>query len=366
MVREIRVGTGSMDEGVTKPSTFKIGGRRIGDGHCFVIAEAGVNHDGDPARAVALIDAAVAAGADAVKFQTFKAERVASSSAPKAAYQAAATGGAQSQLDMIRGLELDAGQFRVLKQHCDKRGILFLSTPFDGESVDVLRDLNVAAFKVPSGEITNLALLRHIAAQGRPVILSTGMAFLEEVERAVTTLAEAGVTELAILHCVSNYPAADVDVNLRAMATMAAHFGVPVGYSDHTLGIDVSLAAAALGAAIIEKHFTLDATLPGPDHRASLEPAALAAMVSGIRRIEAALGDGIKRPCLAEEDTRRVARRSLFVDRNLALGETIAPADIVALRPGGGIGAEKLDRVIGRRMKREVAAGDMLAWDDLA
>ena len=355
-----------MDTGVVSAGSFAIGARRIGDGRCFVIAEAGVNHNGDVALARRLIDAAAEAGADAVKFQTFKAECVASATAPKAAYQTATTGGAESQLDMIRRLELSADQFRALKHYCDQRHIMFLSTPFDRGSVDLLRELDVAAFKVPSGEVTNLALLRHVAAQGKPVILSTGMAYLEEVERAVATLVDSGASELAILHCVSNYPAADEDVNLRAMATMAAHFGVPVGYSDHTPGIEVSLAAAALGAAIIEKHFTLDRTLPGPDHRASLEPAELASMVSGIRRIEAALGNGIKRPCPAEEDTRRVARRSLFVDRGLAAGETIAPADIVALRPGGGIGAEELDRIVGRRTKREVAAGDMLAWDDLA
>lgn len=355
-----------MDAGADNSCTFNIGGQRIGEGRCFVIAEAGVNHNGDVGLARQLVDAAVAAGADAAKFQTFKAERVASTGARKAAYQTATTGGTESQLDMIRRLELGAEQFRDLKLHCDEVGIQFLSTPFDHDSVDLLCELNVPAFKVPSGEITNLELLRHISGKGKPVILSTGMANLEEVERAVATLLSAGAPALAILHCVSNYPAADADVNLRAMATMAAHFGVPVGYSDHTLGIEISVAAAALGAAIIEKHFTLDRTLSGPDHRASLDPAGLGDMVSGIRRAEAALGDGIKRPRPAEEDTRRAARRSLFVDRSLQAGVEIAPSDIVALRPGDGIGVEELDRVVGRRTTRELTTGDKLAWEDMA
>ena len=271
---------------------FDIGSARIGAGRCFVIAEAGVNHNGDTEMAARLIDAAANAGADAVKFQTFRAEHVVSAHAPKAAYQRATTGDGEGQLDMVRALELPADSFGALKSHADRRGILFLSTPFDHGSVDLLHKLDVAAFKIASGEITNLPLLRHVAALGKPVILSTGMSYLSEVEAAVRALQSSGLDRLALLHCVSNYPADPADVNLRAMATLSAAFAVPVGYSDHTTGIEVALAAAARGAAVLEKHFTLDRASPGADHRASLEPAELTAMVAGIRRVESALGDG--------------------------------------------------------------------------
>ena len=344
---------------------FAIGGHLLGAGRCFVIAEAGVNHDGDPEKARRLVDAAHAAGADAVKFQTFRAEQVISPLAPKAAYQRANTGGG-SQLEMIRALELSAGDFAGLKARCDERGILFLSTPFDEESAGLLRDLGVPALKIPSGEVTNLPLVRHIGGLGRPVILSTGMASLCEVGRAVEALEAAGCPDLAILHCVSSYPAAPEDTNLRAMATLAETFGVPAGLSDHSAGIEIPLAAAALGAAVIEKHVTLDKALPGPDHKASLDPAELKAMVAGIRKVEAALGDGVKQPRPAEADTRAVARRSLFLRAGLGAGEAILADHLVALRPAGGIPPDALETVVGRRAARDLEAGAMLRPGDLA
>lgn len=345
---------------------FEIAGQAVGGGRCFVIAEAGVNHNGDIAKARGLIDAAVAAGADAVKFQTFKADRVISPSALKAAYQRATTGGEESQLEMIRRLELSEAKFRQLKQHCDAKGIIFLSTPFDHESVDFLDSLGVPAFKVPSGEITNLPLLGDIAGRAKPVVLSTGMSDMAEVERAVGALVSHGSPALAILHCVSNYPADPRDANLRAMATLRAKFGRPVGFSDHTAGIDIALAAVALGASVIEKHFTLDKTLPGPDHRASLDPQELQALVGGIRRVEQALGDGVKLAKPSEADTRTAARRSLFLRNALPAGRDIAADQLVALRPAGGIEPDQLDQLIGRRAARDLAAGDMLQWSDLA
>jgi N-acetylneuraminate synthase/N,N'-diacetyllegionaminate synthase len=346
--------------------SFTIASHRIGDGRCFVIAEAGVNHNGEPDTARALVDAAVAAGADAVKFQTFKSELVISAEAPKAAYQKAATGAGESQLEMVRRLELSEDDFRGLKAYCDARKILFLSTPFDHPSVDFLDSLGVPAFKAPSGEITNLPLLGHMARLGKPVILSTGMAALEEVERAVTELRAKGCPALSVLHCVSNYPADPADANLRAMKTMAEAFDTPVGYSDHTTGIDIALAAVALGAAVIEKHFTLDKSLPGPDHQASLDPAELAALVAGIRRIESALGDGVKAPRPSEADTRQVARRSLFLRAPLAAGEDVDAEQLIALRPAGGIAPNEIERLAGRRALHDLAAGAMLRWSDLA
>lgn len=345
---------------------FEIAGHVIGGGRCFVIAEAGVNHNGDVARARALVDAAVAAGADAVKFQTFKAERVVSHLAPKAAYQRATTGSGESQLEMVRKLELSQAEFRQLKQHCDAKGIVFLSTPFDHPSVDFLDDLGVPAFKVPSGEITNLPLLSDIASRAKPVVLSTGMSDLDEVDRAITTLASHGCPALAVLHCVSNYPADPRDANLRAMATMQAEFNRPVGFSDHTTGIDIALAAVALGASVIEKHFTLDKTLPGPDHRASLDPDELHSLVVGVRRVEQALGDGIKLAKSSEADTRLVARRSLFLCEALPAGRDIDTDKLVALRPAGGIEPSQIDTLVGRRVAHDLAAGAMLHWSDLA
>jgi N-acetylneuraminate synthase/N,N'-diacetyllegionaminate synthase len=347
-------------------STVSISGRQVGPGHpCFVVAEAGVNHNGDPELARRLVDVAAEAGADAVKFQTFTADGVTSPQAPKAAYQEAATGRSGSQLEMLRALELSADAHRALMAYAVTRGLFFLSTPFDEPSLDLLHGLDVPAFKVASGELTNLPFVEAIARRHRPVILSTGMAYLAEVEAAVETIRKAGNEDIVLLHCVSTYPAEARDANLAAMATMRDAFGVPVGFSDHTDGIEVTLAAVALGAAVIEKHFTLDRTLPGPDHRASLEPSALADMVRGIRRVEAARGTGEKRPVASEADTRRVARRSLHLRRSVEAGTLLTDDLLVALRPGIGIAPSERSAVVGRHLRRALQAGALLDWDDL-
>ncbi|WP_316977872.1 N-acetylneuraminate synthase [Shumkonia mesophila] len=338
-----------------------IADRPVGEGApCFVIAEAGVNHNGQPALAHALIEAAAAAKADAVKFQTFKADRLALASAPKAAYQKRNEPGEESQLAMLRRLELPDDVVGELAVHCRERGILFLSSPFDEESADFLDTLGMAAFKVPSGELTNAPFLRHLAGKGKPLIVSTGMADMAEVKAAVDTIRAAGAPPLALLHCVSAYPADPADCNLGAMAALARAFGVPIGWSDHTTGIDVAIAAVALGATIVEKHFTTDRALPGPDHRASLEPSELAALMTAVRRVESALGSGVKRPAASEADTAGVARKSLVAVRDLAAGTVIAAADLAARRPGTGLPPSRQGDLLGRRLKVDVAAGEQL------
>ena len=346
---------------------FQIAGRAIGTNQpCFIIAEAGVNHNGDLHLAHQLIDGAVNAGADAIKFQTFKAERLATADAPKAAYQLATTNAGESQFEMLQRLELDSDAHRALIAHCRDKNILFLSTPFDETSADLLEQLGVPAFKTPSGEITNLPYLGYLARKNKPMIVSTGMAFLGEVEMAVRTIEATDNHVFALLHCVSNYPANPADTNLRAMQTMTHAFNVPVGYSDHTLGIEVSLAAVALGACIVEKHFTLDRNLPGPDHQASAEPAELAALVCGIRTVEAALGDGRKEPAASEANTAAVARRSLVAARDLAAGTVLTQELIAVKRPGTGLPPAMLPHLVGRVTKHSVPAGNLLKLSDLA
>jgi N-acetylneuraminate synthase/N,N'-diacetyllegionaminate synthase len=345
---------------------FAVGGRRVGAGApIFIVAEAGVNHNGDPALARRLVDAAAECGADAVKFQTFRVDALLTRGAPKAGYQVETTGGGESQRDMLARLELSLEVLAELKDRAAKHGLVFFSAPFDEESADVLDALGVALFKIPSGEITNLPLLRHLAAKARPMILSTGMSSLEEVEQAVAVIRAAGDPPLAVLHCLSAYPAPGAEINLRAMDTLAARLGCPIGFSDHTLGIEIAIAAAARGAAIIEKHLTTDTTLPGPDHRASLDPAEFAAMVRAIRAVESALGDGVKRPMPSEADTRRVARKSLVAARPLRAGERLAAEHILIKRPGTGISPADLDKAVGRRLTRDVAADDVIGWDAL-
>ncbi len=348
-------------------TAVEIGGRRIGLGHpCFIIAEAGVNHNGDLNLAHQLIDVAVNAGADAIKFQTFQAERLATTDAPKAAYQLETTNAGESQFDMLRRLELDADAHRALIGHCRDKNILFLSTPFDETSADLLEQLGVPAFKTPSGEITNLPYLRHIARKNKPMIVSTGMAFLGEVETAVRAIEAADNHSFALLHCVSNYPANPADINLRAMQTMARAFGAPVGYSDHTPGIEVSLAAVALGACIVEKHFTLDRNLPGPDHQASAEPAELAALVRAIRNVEAALGDGRKQPAASEAKTAAVIRKSLIAACDIPAGATITEAMIAIKRPGTGLPLAMCEYLIGRVARGAIRAGTPLTLNMVA
>lgn len=330
----------------------------------FIIAEAGVNHNGSLNIAKQLIDAAVKAGADAVKFQTFIPEQLVAKGAERASYQQANMPGRQeSQLEMIRRLTLSSVEFCELKACCDRAGIMFLSTPFDYYSVDLLDTLEVPFFKIASGELTNLPFLKYVAAKRRPLILSTGVATLGEIEEALETLQKAGAREITLLHCTSNYPTPFEEVNLKAMITLRQAFGLPVGYSDHTRGIEVAIAAAALGACVIEKHFTLDREMEGPDHKASLEPDELAAMVQAIRNVEKALGDGFKRPGPGEREIMRAARRSLVAAVDIAAGVVITPDKLAVKRPGTGIPPKMWDVVVGRRARTDIAADTVITWE---
>lgn len=317
--------------------------------YALIIAEAGVNHNGDMNTAHALIDAAVAAGADIVKFQTFSADRLVTSMAPKAAYQKGA-GADQSQHTMLRKLELSRSMHEELIAHCNVRGIRFHSTGFDPESVDLLAELGLDFFKVPSGEITNLPYLRHVGRYAKPIILSSGMATLGEIEAALAVLESAGTAKekITVLHCNSEYPTSMVDVNLRAMLTIRDAFKVTVGYSDHTKGIEVPIAAVSLGATVIEKHFTLNCSQPGPDHKASIEPDEFGAMVTAIRNIEKALGDGVKRPSPSEAKNKPIARKSLVAAMPINAGELFTEINVTVKRPGVGISPMRWDEVIGR------------------
>lgn len=345
-----------------RAAPFNLGARTIGEGHpCFVIAEAGVNHNGDADLAHRLVDVAGDAGADAVKFQTFDPERLVSPLARRAEYQIANTGSAESQLEMLRGLVLPRDALAPLAAHAAERGLLFLSTPFDEASADVLESLGMPAFKVPSGEVTNHPLVAHVAAKGKPVLMSTGMSTLAEVAEAVEVVRENGDPPLALFHCVTSYPAAAAECNLRAIGSMRVAFGVPVGWSDHTEGLQLSVAAVAAGANLLEKHFTLDRDLPGPDHLASLEPGELTALVKAVREVEAALGDGVKRPTDSELVNVAVVRRSLHASRPLPAGHVLKAADLIALRPGTGLPPALRGRVVGRRLRVGVERGEMLS-----
>ncbi len=328
----------------------------------LIIAEAGVNHNGDLDLARKLIDAAASAGADLVKFQTFSAERLITRSAKKAEYQTLTTGEQESQYEMLRRLELDEEAHRELIAHCALRNIEFFSTGFDIKSVDLLKSLGQDRFKIPSGEITNLPYLRHIGRYGAPVILSSGMATMGEIEAAVDVLEKAGTARglMTVLHCTTDYPAPMADVNLLAMRSIQAAFGVAVGYSDHTLGTEVAIAAVALGASVIEKHFTLDRNMQGPDHRASLEPGELQSMVAAIRNIETALGDGIKRLTPSESKNRPVVRKSLVARCRIHAGEAFGDHNMTTKRPGSGISAMRWDEIIGSLATRDYEADDMI------
>lgn len=332
----------------------------------FVIAEAGVNHDGDLARALALCDAALAAGADAVKFQTFRAEDLVVPGAPTAEYQKRQTG-AQDQFAMLRQLELSPQQHERIRDHCNAIGIEFFSTPFSVAAVDLLVALGVRRLKLPSGELTHRALVEHACATGLPVLLSTGMATLAEVQETLSwaRAVRGTLAGITVLHCTSAYPAPDTALNLRAIATMREALGLPVGYSDHSTGIEAALAAVSLGATVIEKHLTLDRTLPGPDHAASLEPAEFAAMVQGIRRITPMLGDGLKVPRPEEQDAARVARRSIVAAVDIPAGAKLQPAMLACRRPATGIPPGDWDRVVGGTARAAIAAGSVLQWDQV-
>lgn len=325
----------------------------------FIIAEAGVNHNGSVEIGRRLIDVAVQAGCDAVKFQTFKAENMVTKTAPSAKYQLDRRVPRQSQFEMLKELELSAQAHKELFRHCAKRKIMFMSTPFDEESVEFLDGLGMKIFKIPSGEITNKPLIEKIAARGKPVILSTGMSYLREVDRAVNwiNLAWRGLKDrprLTLLHCVSNYPADIEDVNLRAIKTLSSVFGLPVGFSDHTMRIEVAVAAVAIGAKVIEKHFTLDRNMDGPDHKSSFEPDELNEMVTSIRNIEKAMGDGVKAPKEGERDIKEVARKSLVAAKDIKAGTVITRKDVAVKRPGNGISPEFIDKIINKKARVDI------------
>jgi N,N'-diacetyllegionaminate synthase len=328
----------------------------------LIIAEAGVNHNGDLGLAKQLIDAAADAGADLVKFQTFNADRQVTRTAIKANYQTQTTDGNESQHSMLHRLELTKAMHHELMSHCATLNIEFLSTGFDIESVDLLVDLGQNQFKIPSGEITNLPYLRHIGRLGKAVILSTGMATLGEIEGAIDALEHAGTmrSNLTVLHCTTEYPTPVNEVNLRAMQSIRAAFDVAVGYSDHTTGTEVAIAAVAMGATVIEKHFTLDRRLPGPDHKASLEPEELKAMVAAIRNIEIALGDGIKRLTLSEAKNKPIVRKSLVAAHPIQAGDVFSEANLTTKRPGTGISPMLWDEIMGRPASRDFAADELI------
>lgn len=328
----------------------------------IIIAEAGVNHNGNYEMALKMIDEAKAAGADYVKFQTAKPELVISTFAPKAEYQKETTGNGESQLEMCKAIHLPLTDYKPLKEYCDKVGIGFMSTPFDLVSIDVLEPLDMDYYKIPSGEITNLPYLRAIAAKGRKVIISTGMSELPEIEEALQVLENGGLkrSDIIVLHCNTEYPTPMRDVNLRAMLDIRDRLGVAVGYSDHTNGIEVPIAAVALGAEVIEKHFTLDKTLPGPDHKASLEPQELKAMVDAIRNIESALGDGKKKVTDSERPNIIVARKSIVAARPIKAGEVYAEENVTVKRPGNGISPMKWDDVLGKTAPRDFEYDELI------
>lgn len=340
----------------------------------FFIAEAGVNHNGSDELALQLVETAKRCGADAVKFQTFSADKLVRKGAEKAEYQKRATGEGD-QYSMLKQLEMSDSLHRKLLDRCNELGIEFMSTPFDEEAADFLAELGMRRIKIPSGEITNHPFLAHLAAKDLPLILSTGMATLDEIREAVEVIrsvrhqhgyAASLEDMLTVLHCTSNYPAALEDVNLRAMSTIAQATGLPVGYSDHTAGTTVSIAAVAMGATVIEKHFTLNRNLPGPDHKASLEPAELADLVARIREVEQALGSPIKQPNAGELPVRELVRRSVTLVRNVTDGQVITAEDVARMRPGNGIAPKELDVVIGRLAARDIEGGTTLQWSDLA
>ncbi|MDL2346108.1 N-acetylneuraminate synthase [Campylobacter hyointestinalis] len=328
----------------------------------FIIAEAGVNHNGSLELAKKLIDEAVVAGADAVKFQTFKAELCISKNADKAEYQKQTTDKNESQFDMIKKLELNEYAHTELIKYCKIKNIMFLSTPFDLQSVDLLNGFGLEIFKIPSGEITNLPYLRKIASLNKKVILSTGMANLGEIEAALEILTKNGTAKenITVLHANTEYPTPFRDVNLKAMLTIRGAFGVKVGYSDHTPGIEVSIAAVALGATVIEKHFTLDKTMPGPDHKASLEPSELQSMVKAIRNIEIALGDGIKKASSSESKNKPIARKSIVAKCDIKKGDLFSESNLTIKRPGSGISPMRWDEVIGLRATRDYKEDELI------
>ena len=345
-------------------NVIAIGEQRVGEGHpCFIIAEAGVNHDGSVEKAKRLIDAAVEAKADAVKFQTFKTEKLILDGTPKAQYHARTTGNEGSFDDLLRTLELDEAAHLELSDYAASCDIKFMSTPFDEESADLLERIGVDVYKVDSGNFNNPALVSHIASKGKPIILSTGMTTLGEIEETLDVLSITGNEQIVLLHCTSNYPPSLEDVNLNAMETIRSAFMKITGYSDHTEGSAVSVAAVALGASVIEKHLTLDRNAPGPDHIASLEPEPFADMVRQIRDVERALGCSIKKPVAAESDVKRALRRSVVSVTEIPQGAVITAAMVAVKRPGTGLPPKYLDWVVGRPARKDISANQTITFD---
>lgn len=331
----------------------------------FIIAEAGVNHNGDLNTAFRLVDKAAQAGADAIKFQSFKAEELVIKTTPKAKYQINNTGSKESQFAMLKRLELSESDQRKLMLYCRKKKIIFTSSAFDKESVDFLDKLGMGIFKIPSGEITNKLLIQHISRKRKPIILSTGMSYLKEIEKAMSWINETWSSlnkkpKLTLLHCVSDYPVAYPDANLLAIRTLKNTFGLPVGYSDHTIGVDIAIAAVGMGAEVIEKHFTLDRNMKGPDHKASLDPAQLKIMVAAIRNVEQAFGDGVKRLTMNEINTRKIMRKSLVAARAIKAGQVIRRCDIKIKRPGSGLAPESIGRVINKKAMVNIKKDSLL------
>lgn len=347
-----------------KHTAIRIEGRAVGDGEpCFIIAEAGVNHNGDLRLARKLIDAAKKSGADAVKFQTFKASSLVTPDTRKADYQKKNDPGSSTQLEMLKKLELTDNDFEKLSAYAKRKGIIFLSTAFDDASLELLIRLGVPAFKIPSGEITNIPFLEKIALLKKPVILSTGMATMDEVTTAVGHLRRNGCTDIILLHCTTSYPAPPESVNLNVMDTLREAFGLSVGYSDHTEGCFVPVAAVAKGACVIEKHFTLDRNLSGPDHAASVEPVELQLMIESIRQVERILGSGIKKPDPCEMNNRDIVRKSIIAAEKIPKGSILRESMLVLKRPGTGIEPRFLNDLVGKPVKKTIAKDTIITWD---
>lgn len=343
---------------------ISIGDKKIGHKQpCFIIAEAGVNHNGEIEKAKELIDVARSAGADAVKFQTFVTDNLVTKGSEKAEYQKKATKHNESQYDMLSRLEFSAATFNQLSSYAKKKGILFLSTPFDTTSVEILEKLKIPAYKISSGDLTNLPLLKKIAELKKPIILSTGMATLGEIEESVVFLRSENTTDLALLHCTTQYPTDLCCVNLKNMNTLRCAFQCPVGYSDHTEGLTAAITAVALGACIIEKHFTLDRNLPGPDHQASIDPATLKLMVDTIRDVETILGEEIRKPSLDEIKIQKIARKSIVAAANIKKGEKFAEKTIAIKRPGNGIPPKFLHQILNKNAKIPIEKDTVITWE---
>lgn len=331
----------------------------------YIIAEAGVNHNGNVETAMHMIETAKRCGCDCIKFQIFRTEELVTREAKRADYQIANMQSAGTQYDMLKKLELQRKDFERLKQHCDEIGIDFMATPFDRESVDILEQIGVKQYKISSGDVTDKGLLQYIAAKRKPMILSTGMCTMEEVEAALQWIKAAGNTQITLLHCTSNYPTPYAEVNMNAMQTLGRTFGYETGYSDHTEGILIPVMAAAMGAVLIEKHFTLDKNMEGPDHKASLAPDELKEMVDAVRNIELAKGDGIKRPAKGELSTREAARKSIVMKTGRQKGDVLSVEDMTVKRPGTGIAPQFMEQLAGKRLRRSLEAESAITWEDV-